>query len=140
MAVLLMTDPSGHEVAAGNVTVLVRPRARARSGSMITSSGSTPSRRASASRTACRRRRALPPVEHPAERLAGRGEAVEVEQAEPPQVEHHLGHAAGQEDADGGMADRAVRQHVDEPRDAPVDLAPVLHGRPAEAGGVGDRR
>ncbi len=43
MAVALITEPSGARLPTGNTTVLVRPRARARSGSMITSSGGTPS-------------------------------------------------------------------------------------------------
>ena len=43
IAVLFMTDPSGARLPAGNVTVLVRPRARALSGDMITLSGSMPS-------------------------------------------------------------------------------------------------
>ena len=55
MAVLLITAPSGARLPRGNVTVLVSPRERARSGSMITSSAATPSMAASRSRNACRR-------------------------------------------------------------------------------------
>ena len=43
MAVLLMTEPDGARLPLGNVTVLVRPRSRARSGGMMTLSGSMPS-------------------------------------------------------------------------------------------------
>ena len=52
-----MTAPSGARLPRGNVTVLVRPAARACDGFMITVSGSTPSR--SCSRSRRRRRRVL---------------------------------------------------------------------------------
>ena len=55
MAVLLMTDPSGARLPRGKVTVLVSPRPRARSGSMMTSSGATPSAARSRSRSVRRR-------------------------------------------------------------------------------------
>ena len=43
MEVLLMTAPSGAKLPRGKVTVLVRPRSRAKAGGRITESGSTPS-------------------------------------------------------------------------------------------------
>ena len=74
---------------------------------------------------------ALPPVEHPPQRLPGGGQAALVEEAQSPEVEHDLRHPAGEEHADGGMADRAVGQNVHQPRHAPVDLRPVRHRGPA---------
>ncbi len=53
----------------------MRPLARAVAGGMITSSGSTPSRSRSSSRTRCRRGEASHHVQHVAERLAGRRSA-----------------------------------------------------------------
>ncbi len=53
-------------------------------------------------------------------------------------MQHHLGHAAGQEDAHGGMADGAVGQHIDQARHGAVDAAPVFHGGARQAGGMGD--
>ena len=47
--------------------------------------------------------RLLPPVQVLAERLPGDGEDARVEQAQAPQVQHHLRHAAGQEDPHRGM-------------------------------------
>ncbi len=53
-------------------------------------------------------------------------------------MEHHFRDAAGEEDADGGVADGAVGQGVDEAGDLAVDVDPVLDGGAAQAGGVGD--
>ena len=50
-------------------------------------------------------------------------------------MEHHLGHAAGQKDLHRRMADRAVRQGVDQPRHAPIRREPVVDRRPLEPGG-----
>ena len=97
IAVLLITAPSGARFPAGRHIVDARPRFAAASGDMITSSGSTPSR----SRRRCRSARPplgrFPPVELLAERAALDGEDRGVEQPGAPQVEHHLGHAAGEE-------------------------------------------
>ena len=140
MAVLLITDPSGARLPRGNVIVLVSPRARACSGDMITSSGSTPSCARSRSRRA-RRRSELSHQSsvRPSELARGR-EHAEIEEAEPPEVEHHLRHAAGHEDAHRRVVARAVRQDVDDPRDAAVDRGPVVDGGSPKARGVGDRR
>ena len=63
IAVLLITDPSGARLPVGKVTVLVNPRAAAVSGSMITSSGLTPSAVKSRSRNCLRRFARLPFLE-----------------------------------------------------------------------------
>ena len=55
IAVLLITEPCGARFPRGNVTVLVRPRTCARSGAMMTSSGSTPSMASNRSRSTRRR-------------------------------------------------------------------------------------
>ena len=43
--------------------------------------------------------------------------ADQIEQAEGPEVEHHLGHAAGEEGADGRVIVRTVRQDADQAGD-----------------------
>ena len=53
-------------------------------------------------------------------------------------MEHHLGHAAGEEDLDGGVVLRAIREDIDETWDGAVDARPVVDGGAGEAGGVGD--
>ncbi len=55
MAVLLITEPSGARLPTGKQTVGVSPLDRARSGSMMTSSGSMPSRAARFLRSSWRR-------------------------------------------------------------------------------------
>ncbi len=55
MAVLLTTEPSGERLPWGKVIVLVKPHFRARSGFIITSSGSTLSFSYSNFRNLCRR-------------------------------------------------------------------------------------
>ena len=80
----------------------------------------------------------LPGVEILAEREAGRGERGAVEQAERAEVEHDLGHAAGEEGADGGVKARAVWEDIDEARGALVHGDPVGDRRAREPGGMGD--
>jgi len=74
--------------------------------------------------------------------LAERGELrrpeVLARQAEIAQMEHDFGHAAGQKDAHGRMADGAVGQHIDQARHRGVDAAPVGDGGQRKAGSVGD--
>ena len=105
------------------------PFARARSGGQITSSGSTPSCSRRRSRRRCRRSLVLPLVEEVVPRPAHHRAGAAVQEAEPPEVEHHLGDAAGQEDADGRVVLRPVRQGVDEARHGPVHPPPVGGGR-----------
>ena len=81
-----------------------------------------------------------PGVEHPAERAAGGGEDGLVEQAESSELEHHLGDAPGEVNADGRVVRRAIGQNIHDPRDLDVDLVPVVARRPGEARGKGDRR
>ena len=135
-----MTEPSGARLPVGKQTVAVRPRARARSGEMMTSSGSMPSRvRRRWLRTAAALA-LLPPVEVVVEGFAGDGEDGGVEEAGAAEVEHDLGDASGEEDLHGGEAAGAVGEGVDEARDFAVDRGPVGGGGAAEAGGVGDGR
>src|SRR6185369_15647298 len=126
MAVLLITAPSGARLPRGNVTVLVRPRSRARRiHDDVVRVHAVLLHQTLAQRGASRG--ALPPVERPAEGLAGHGQAALVEQAPAAEVQHHLGHAAGQEHAHRRMIPGAVRQHVHPARHPPVDVDPVLH-------------
>ena len=79
----------------------------------------------------------MPPLARPPTRRgrrpsvdAGDGQRAAVSsRPEPAQVEHHLGNAAGQEDAHRRVVLRAVRERVDEPRHGAVDALPVVHGR-----------
>ena len=92
----------GREVAVGKVTVEVRPRRRAPSGhDHVVGVDAVRSAEHAAQRGAAFG--LLPPVEHVAERLAGDGQRRGVEQARAAQVQHHFGHAAGEEDLHGGM-------------------------------------
>ena len=131
MAVLLITEPSGARLPRGNVTVLVSPALCARSGLMMTSSGSTPS--AARRRSRSTRRRSEPSHQSSTRPSVSPDtvSASQIEQALAAQVQHHLGHAAGQEDAHRRMIARAVGQRVDEARHAAVDLVPVLDRRAA---------
>ena len=115
------------------------PIAVARSGVRMTSSGSMPSRSSSSSRTRVRRSlrshsSRTSPSGAPVDRLR-----VQPQQPEVAQVQHHLGHAAGEEDAHGRVVDGAVRQHADDARHGAVDARPVLDRRAPQARGVGDR-
>ena len=83
-------------------------------------------------------RAVLPPVEGGVEGFAGDGLGGGVEQAGAAQVQHDLGHAAGEEDLHGGVVAGAVGQRVDEARDLAVDVCPVFGGWAVEPGGVGD--
>ena len=80
----------------------------------------------------------VPCVEIFAKRAARRGEHAAIEQAERAEVEHHLGRAAGEEDAHGRMADGAIRQRVHETRRGAVRGDPVVHFWNREARGVCD--
>jgi hypothetical protein len=55
-------------------------------------------------------------------------------------MEHDLRYSTGQVKADGGKVLGTVRQDVDEPRDAAVHGAPIIHGRSLESRGVRDGR
>ena len=55
-------------------------------------------------------------------------------------MQHHLGHAAGEEHLHGRVVARAVGQRVDEARHAAADLRPVARGGPRQPCGVGNRR
>ena len=107
--------------------------------SMITSSGSMPSRLAQPLADPPSPLARLPPVEVVVEGLAGRREDRAVEQAHPTQVQQHLGHAAGEEHPHGRMVLRAVRERVHEPRRRAIDALPVGDGRDPEPRGVRDR-
>ncbi len=84
--------------------------------------------------------RALPPIQHHAQPLAGRRQHVFVHQAQLAQMEHDLGHAAGQEDPHRRVIARPVGQHIHQARHAPVDRDPIVDGWARQAGRVGDRR
>ena len=116
MAVALITEPSGAMLPTGKTTVLPRPFCARGVGAhdhavRIDAVGllQAGARRAPALA-------AFPPVEDRAERLAGDGEDVEMEQTHPAQVEHHFGHAARHEHLHGRMIARAVGQGVHEAR------------------------
>jgi hypothetical protein len=121
----LITAPSGARLPRGNVTVLVRPRARplGRHDHLV-----------GIDAIACREQiaqlcaplRALPPVQHCAQALAGHRQRLFVQHAQPAQMQHDLRHAAGQEDPHGRMIARPVGQHIDQPRHAPVDRDPFF--------------
>ena len=121
MAVLLMTLPPGARLPSGKHTVDVIPLARARSGGQTTSSGSIPS--ASSRRARSRARRSLAShssstSSHVRPVIVTR---VAVEEPAATKVQHHLGHAAGQEDAHRHVVRGAVRQRIDEAGHGPVD-------------------
>ena len=80
----------------------------------------------------------FPPVEHRVERLAADGPHRRVEQSRTPQMQHHLGHAAGEVHAHGGVW--AVGQHVHQARHAPVDRQPVVDDGTTQARRVRDGR
>ena len=82
--------------------------------------------------------RGFPPREVFAEGATGDGAGVELEETGVAEVEHHLGHAAGEEDLHGGVVLRAIREDVDEARDGAVDARPVVDGGARQAGGVRD--
>ena len=90
MEVLLMTEPPGARLPLGNVTVEVRPRRRAPSGSMMTSPGSTPSRSRRRRRSAARRSDCSHQSSSIAERHAADGARTGVEQAGAAEVQHAL--------------------------------------------------
>ena len=77
------------------------PFARARSGGQITSSGSTPSCSWSRARSRAGRSLSSHSSRMSSHVRPSTVRAPEFSEAEPPEVEHHLGHAAGEEDADG---------------------------------------
>ena len=116
MAVLLMTAPSGARLPTGKHTVDVSPRDRARSGLMMTSSGSMPSWSLRLAAQGVAALGLLPPVEAGVERFAADGLDAAVEQACRAQVQHHFGNAAGEKHLHGREAARAVGQRVDEAR------------------------
>ena len=85
--------------------------------------------------------RCLPPGEHSPSVLPVDGQHFEVEQAQPAQLQHDFRHAAGQEDAHGRMADRAVGQRIDESRHLRrLTCVPIVDRGPSQAGSVGDGR
>ena len=136
-----MTEPSGARLPRGNVIVLVSPRARACSGDMITSSGSTPSCARRRSRRTRAALGALPPVERRA-RAARRMAVRQPSSRRPSRRRWSItsGTPPAMKTRHRRVVARAVRQHVDDPRDPAVDVGPVVDGRPAEARRVGDRR
>ena len=121
-----MTEPSGARLPRGKVTVLVRPALRGSFGAHDHVVGIDAVARASNVAQPLAPLALLPPVEHLPERLAGDGQARVIEQAQLPQVQHDFGHAAGEEDADGRMADRAVGQDIDQARHLAIDAVPVV--------------
>ena len=72
------------------------------------------------------------------QRFSGHRQSVRVQQVQFPQMQHHLRHAAREEDAHGGMMNRAVGQHADQPRHAAIHGNPILNRRPFQSGGMGD--
>ena len=137
---LLTTDPCGARLPRGKQTVLVRPRcaARERGHDHVIGIDAVGRKQRLAKRPPAIAR--FPPVERLAERDAGGGQHVEVEQAQLAEVQHDLGHAAGQKDVHRGMADGAVGQGIDQPRHLQIDRVPIVDRGASQSGGVGDRR
>ena len=129
MAVALTTEPSGARLPRGKTIVPVRPRSRACSGAKITSSASTPSCCCNNFAETARGARKFPSVEIFAQGLAGDGERVGVEQAQPAQMQHDFRHAAGEKHAHGWMMHRAVGQDADQARHTAIDVDPVVDSR-----------
>ena len=131
---LLMTEPSGARLPRGKQTVLVTPSSPGPLGRQdhvvgidaVALAEPLPQglRAAATSPTT----RAPRPACSPAD-----GQGVQVQQAQLAQVEHDLGHAAGQVDAERRMVDRPVGQHVDQARHAAVHLGPVVDASAAAA-------
>ena len=140
MAVLLMTEPWGARLPVGKVTVLGQPALSGAVGTHDDAIGINGVLGEQAIAQALAALGAGPPVEDASQRLAGGGQDRVVEQVHVAEVGHHLGHAAGQEGADGGVVLGTVGKHAHEPRDADVDLVPVVARRPPQPGGEGDRR
>ena len=137
MAVLFTIAPCGARLPPRKLTVLVSPRRRAASGAQDHVVGVDAVRLAQALAQPPPALGALPPFERRAQRLAGGGARGEVEQTELAQMQHHLRHAAGQEDAHRRM--RAVGQGVHDARDAGVARPSTRPGvGDGQAGGVGD--
>ena len=61
---------------------------------------------------------------------------IESQQSQLAQVQHDLGHAAGQKDLDCGVTDRAIRQHIYQARRLAIDARPIGGGRSRQARGV----
>ena len=134
-----MTQPSGARLPRGKVTVLVRPRAFAlirRHDDRVGIDLVAFLQQCAKPGTAFGLR---PPVQDRTQFLARDRQRIEFEQAELAEVEHHLRHAAGEEDADRGVPDRAVGQRVNESRHAAIEEGPVIDGWPLDAGVEGDR-
>ena len=81
-----------------------------------------------------------PLVEGLTERDARCGQRFEIQHSHVAQMQHHLGNAASEEHAHGGVADRTVRQHVYHANDASVHLGPVVDSRAVEASAIRYRR
>ena len=92
----------------------VRPRERARSGAMMTSSGSMPSWSMEILAQGVAAGAVLPPVEAGVEGFAGDGFYCGIEESGAAQVEHDFGESSGEEDLDGGEVARAVGERVDQ--------------------------
>ncbi len=140
MAVLLTTEPSGARLPdreADGARHAHRARALRREDDLVGVDAVALDQQLAHARAALA---ALPLVEHVAERPPVHRLGVQAQQAEVAQPEHHLGHAAGEEDAHGRVVDGPVGQHADDPRHRAVDARPVLDGGPPQARGVGDRR
>ena len=140
MAVLLTTAPAGARLPLRKATVLVRPRSAARAGRQDHVVGVDPIQLAQAGAQLRAALAVLPQVQGFIEGAALHGAGLQAQQAQVAQVQHHLGHAAGQEDLHGGIAGGAVGQHVHQARHGAVDRRPIFHHRAAQPGGMGDGR
>ena len=121
MAVLLITLPPGARLPSGKQTVDViplAPRPIGRADDVVRIDPVRLEEAGSQPRTAFAR---LPLVEHVVPRPPRDRHRVAVEEPSAPQVQHHLGHTPGQEDANRHVVRRAVRQRIDEAGHRTVD-------------------
>lgn len=74
----------------------------------------------------------LPPIQAGRKRFSGDGPDAGIKQTGTPQMQHHLGHAAGEENLDSGKVARSIRQGVHQARHLAIHVGPVGSGRPLQ--------
>ena len=79
----------------------------------------------------------LPPLQNLSQRQPGHGLGIQLQEFEIPQMEHHFGDAAGQEDANGRMVSGAVGEDIHNAWHLAVYSGPVGRRRPLEPGSMG---
>ena len=83
---------------------------------------------------------ALPFVEQTIQMAPMNGQRIKAQQPQFAQMEHYLRHAAGHKDLHRGVADRPIRQGINQPRHQGVDPLPVGNGGAGQASRIGDGR